>query len=201
MKVSYNPDQEINSAAAQIATGLPFEAWFSDLDAKGGVALGRKAITDYLLRERQVDGWWATTLAVEYEKARGALEKDSSIRGYNICVTKSVGASPGEIFEALLDIASWMGAKARFDLAEGGAFDDGDGHHGVFKRLAPAKMMKFTWAGAGHQAVEEVEVKLTVSGSKTSIVLNHTRLPDRAAADGMRRAWAEVLDIIKEKVA
>jgi len=201
MKVTYNPDHEVTSAAALEATGQSLESWFAALDAQGGVAQGRKALAEYLFKERKVDAWWTSTLAVEYEKARGAVEKDSFIRGYNICVTKTATAAPAKIYDALLDAGAWMGTKAKVDMKEGGVFDDGDGHQGVFTRLAPGKTMKFTWAGKGHQSVEEVEIKFTVTGPKTSIVLNHTRLPDRAAADGMRAAWSKALDVIKEKVA
>lgn len=201
MKISYTPDHEVTSSGAMKATGSTLEEWFAALDAQGGPTLGRKTLADYLLKERKVDSWWAVTLAVEYEKARGALEKDARIRGYGICATKSVTATPGAVYDALLDVRSWMGAGAKADPKEGGAFEDGDGHRGVFKRLAPGKTIKFTWTGPGHQDVEEVEIKLSAAGPKTSVVLNHSRLPDRAAADGMRAAWARVLDIVKEKLA
>lgn len=158
-------------------------------------------MSDYLFKERKVDAWWTTTLAVEYEKARGVLEKDGLAKGYNICVTKTLGAPPAKIYAALIDTARWLGAESSADVREGGAFDDGDGHRGVFKRLNPGKLIRFTWEGAGHQPVEEVEIKFTPNGAKTSVVLNHTRLLDRAAADGMRAAWGEVLDYAKSCVA
>jgi uncharacterized protein YndB with AHSA1/START domain len=200
MKVIYKPEQEVTSAAVQKATGQSMDAWFAELDTRGGVTQGRKALSDYLFKEKKVDAWWTVTLAVEYEKARGAVEKDALIRGYGICVTKSIAAPPAKVYAALLDAKSWMGPNSTAALKEGGAWDDGDGHSGVFKRLAPGKTMKFSWAGKGHQNVEEVEIKFTAAGAKTSVVLNHSRLPDRAAADGMRAAWARVLDAIKEKV-
>jgi uncharacterized protein YndB with AHSA1/START domain len=201
MKVTYQPDQEFTPAAAQSATGKTIDAWFAELDAQGGVAAGRRALSDYLFKDKKVDAWWTTTLVVEHEKARGAVEKDGQAKGYNICVTKSVAAPPQKIYDALLDMKAWLGAQANLDLREGGAFDDGEGHRGVFKRLAPGKTIRFTWEGKGHQKAEDVEIKFTVAGAKTSIVLNHNRLPDRAAADGMRAAWTRVLDSIKEKVA
>ena len=39
------------------------------------------------------------------------------------------------------------------------------------------------------------------TGTKTGVVLNHERLPDRAPADGMCRAWAGVLDTLRDKLA
>jgi hypothetical protein len=37
--------------------------------------------------------------------------------------------------------------------------------------------------------------------SASSIVLNHDRLRDRAAADGMRAAWATVLEDLRERLS
>lgn len=201
MKITYKPDHEVSSTAAQSATGHSFDAWFAEFDSMGGPTQGRKAFNDYLFKERKVDAWWTGTLVVEYERARGAVEKDGLLKGYNICVTKSVAATPLKVYEALLATKAWMGAKSSAEMREGGAFEDGDGHRGTIKRLTPGKLIRFTWEGRGHQTSEEVEIKLTDSGAKTSIVLNHTRLPDRSAADGMRAAWTQVLETIKAQTA
>jgi hypothetical protein len=198
MKVTYQSDHEVSSAAAERATGRSMEAWFAEFDSMGGPGQGRKSIGDYLMKEKKVDAWWTGTLVVEYEKARGVVEKDGMVKGYNICVTKSVAGEGLKVYEGLLDEGVWGCAG---ELREGGAFEDGDGHRGVFKRLNPGKLMRFTWEGIGHQPGEEVEIKLTAAGAKTSIVLTHTRLADRAAADGMRGAWGRVLEIIKERAA
>jgi hypothetical protein len=63
-----------------------------------------------------VDAWWATTLIVEYEKARGAVEKDGLVKGYNICVTKSVSAQPAKVYEGLL---GWLSDSFEADLRDG----------------------------------------------------------------------------------
>jgi uncharacterized protein YndB with AHSA1/START domain len=201
MRINYESEHDTAGASAKAATGRTYEDWFRLLDAAGGATAGRKALGDLLLKKHNLDAWWAITLIVEYEKTRGAFDKDGAPRGYNICVTKSFSAPPARAFEELAKGAWWLGPKATATLAEGAAFDDGDGHTGTFKKVVPGKSIKFTWQGAGHQLGETVEIKLTPSGAKTAVALTHDRLPDRAAADGMRAAWAAFLEAWKLRLS
>ena len=201
MKVEYRADHDISAQTVQSATGRPLEVWFTAMDAKGGPAAGRKALGDYLVKEQKLNAWWSVTLIVEYEKSRGALEKDGRPRVYGICVTKPIAAPPPRGYAALLDARTWLGTGSTADVRETGVFDDGDGHCGVFRKLNPGKLIRFTWEGRGHQPGETVEIKLAASAAGISVVLNHDRLPDRPAADGMRAAWAKVLDSLRERLA
>jgi hypothetical protein len=198
MKVEYVSEHDLSSA--KVATGRALDEWFQELDAMGGIGKGRKELGARLMKDK-VDAWWITTLLVEYEKTRGVTEKDGFVKGYNICVTKSVAAGPEQVYEDLQDVSWWLGSKARADVKDGGSFDDGDGHSGSFKKLTPGKVLRFGWNGPGHQTCESVEIKLTAAAGKTSIVLNHERLPDRVAADGMRSAWGKVLEALKARLA
>lgn len=197
MQVEYVSEQPVTSGAAQAATGRNLETWYAELDALGGPSAGRKGLTDYLFKEKKVNPWWAVTIAVEFEKLRGAKEKDGFARGYGICVTKSVTATPQQVYDALLDARTWLGAGSQADAREGGAFQDAHGHHGVFKKLNPGKVLRFTWQGDRHPGAELVEIKLTASGAKTGLVLTHERLQTRESADGMRAAWGQVLESLK----
>jgi hypothetical protein len=74
------------------ATGKTWEEWFSILDKRGGIAKGRRDIGNFLFGECKVDPWWSATINVEYEAARGVVEKDGRPKGYMICVTKTIAA-------------------------------------------------------------------------------------------------------------
>jgi uncharacterized protein YndB with AHSA1/START domain len=196
MEVNYQPDFPVDDATVSKETGQDLQAWFRDLDAQGGVAAGRRPLGDYLFKERKVAAWWTTTLLVEYEAARGVVEKDGQPNGYNICVTKSIAAPPEKVFDAFVG-GTWLGPGATCDGKEGGRFADAHGHTGSFKKVAPPKTLRFTFAGDGHSPSELVEVKFAPSGNKTGITLNHNRCPNRAVADGMRAAWGAVLATMK----
>jgi uncharacterized protein YndB with AHSA1/START domain len=184
MRIIYKADHEI---------GGQTEKWYAPLDALGGPAAGRKALGEWLMKTAGLDAWWTTTVLVEYEKARNGGVSN----GYNICVTKSISATPEAVYSVLADSAWWLGTG----LQNGARFDDGDGHTGLVKKLTPAKLLRFTWEGAGHGAAEVVEIKLAAQGMKCGVTLTHTGLPDRAAADGSRAAWSGVLGRVQEKTA
>jgi hypothetical protein len=199
MKVDYKPQSEVSPASAKAATGKTLEEWYAVLDAKGGAAEGRRVLTEYLFRQLKVDAWWTTTIIVEYEKARGVLEKDGLPKGYNICVTKALTVAPERAVEEFSDGSWWLGKGVK--VAEGGSFDAGDGHKGKFKKVTPGKLIRFTWEDPRHAPVEVVDIKAIVTAGKTSLSINHDRLQSRDTADGMREAWAKVLNALKDRLS
>lgn len=199
MKVDYKPQNEVSPASAKAATGKTLEEWYAVLEAKGGGAEGRRVLTEYLFRQLKVDAWWTTTIIVEYEKARGIFEKDGLPKGYNICVTKSLTVAPERALGEFADGSWWLGKGVK--VAEGGSFDAGDGHKGRFKKVTPGKVIRFTWEGLRHAPVEVIEIKATVTAGKTSVLINHDRLQSRDTADGMREAWAKVLNELKDRLS
>lgn len=199
MKVDYKPQNEVSPASAKAATGRTLDEWYAELDAKGGVAEGRRVLTEHLFRQLKLDAWWTTTIVVEYEKARGAVEKDGLPKGYNICVTKALTAAPERVLDEFADGSWWLGKDVK--VAEGASFDAGEGHKGKFKKVTPGKLIRFTWEGPGHAPVEVIDIKATVTAGKTSALINHDRLQTRDTADGMREAWAKVLNELKDRLA
>jgi hypothetical protein len=199
MKVDYKEHREVTSAGSKEATGRTLESWFAELDARGGPALGRRALIEWLFEELDMDAWWSTTLVVEYERARGVLEPDGLPKGYKICVTKTVPADTEMVYAQLMDTSWWLGRMVK--VAEGASFNDGQGHTGCFGKLAEGSLLSFTWTGVNHQARETVEIKLTAAGPNTSIVLIHDRLQTRVAADSMREAWMRVLNALKGRLS
>ncbi|MBA3975103.1 MAG: hypothetical protein C0504_12910 [Candidatus Solibacter sp.] len=199
MKVDYTPRSEVSPEAAKAATGRTLEQWYGVLDAKGGASEGRRVLTEYLFRQLKVDAWWTTTIIVEYEKARGIAEKDGLPKGYNICVTKALTVTPERAVDEFADGSWWLGKGAK--VVEGGTFDAGGGHKGRFKKVTPGKLIRFTWEGPGHAPVEVIDIKAIVTAGKTSLTINHDRLQSRDTADGMREAWAKVLNELKDRLS
>src|SRR6478752_2994115 len=102
--VGANADGVGDDAVLQ-ATGRPRDDWFELLDAGGAQALTHKEIATVLVARHGVDPWWAQSVTVAYEQARGIRRPGQ----------KQLGTSP---------LALNLGAKhptARFPL-EGGEF-------------------------------------------------------------------------------
>lgn len=174
----------LTSEAVSQATGRTPAEWFALIDERLGTRPGRKAIGDLLFRELHLDSGWVSTLTVGYEAARGVVEKDGRPRGYAICVTRSLAATPEQVF-AVVAAPTWAGPDTTVRVL----------------KATPGKALRFTLEGADHPPGEVVEVKLAPSGDRCSVVLNHERIQDRGRADGCREAWRGILDTWQTRLA
>ena len=114
MKVERKADHAVSESSCKSATGKTLAEWFKALDKHGGVALGRRNLSKWIEHEHEVELWWATTITNEYEIARGDLAKDGKPKGYSICPTKSIKASPKDCFAAFATakaLDGWFGPK------------------------------------------------------------------------------------------
>lgn len=188
-------------AAAKEATGKTLKAWFTELDALGGAATGRRELVQHVYGATDKDEWWATTIVVEYEKARGVCEKDGRPKGYSICATKTIDAPLADVFAAFGDartLDQWLGPKTKVRFADGGELTNGDGNRATIARIRAGKDLRLDWESAGLAPGTKVEVLFADKGKgKTGITLNHTRIQDRHDADVLRAGWGAAFDALK----
>ena len=183
------------------ATGKTWDEWFSILDKRGGIAKGRRDINNYLYAECKLDLWWCATINVEYEAARGAVEKDGRAKGYMICVTKTIAAPVDKAYEAWATaegLNRWFSKKNKAAVADGGSYSNADGDTGVFKRVRKNKDLRFTWENPAHTSPTLVDVVFQDKGKgKTGVMIAHDRIQNREEADGLREGWGQALDRLK----
>lgn len=179
MKVERQSDHEISEAGAKAATGNTLARWFELIDEKGGLALGRRGIGDWMVGELKVDPWWVTTITHEYEIARGQLEKDGKPKGYTICATKSIKAEADACYAAFS--GDWFGPY-------------------TLKKANPGKNMRMTWADPGLTMPAPMEIKFQGTPGKCTVMVTIERLQTRAEADGYRKAWGEELNRLKAQL-
>lgn len=200
MKVTYRADFDLADAATH--TNKSLEAWFIMLDQRDGTKVGRRPLADFLLQEMKLEPWWATTVYVEYERARNLRKKDGSLAGYNICITKTIKAGTLQLYEAFTDpelLGQWFATHTKQDLRVGGHFENSDGNMGTYKKLQPGKGLAFTWEGQGQEQNSVVDIKLDAKGeAKTGLIITHDRIANRDEADGLRQAWGEVVEKLKQ---
>jgi uncharacterized protein YndB with AHSA1/START domain len=208
MKVERRSDHPVSEASCRAATGKTLADWFAALDAHGGVAAGRRALSVWLRDDRKIaDAWWVTTIVNEYEIARGDFAKDGKPKGFSICPTKSIKASPQKCFAAFSnarDLDKWFGPRHDLELVEGGHWRNADGNRATIKKVTPGKSIRLMAEDEALTLPTPVEIKFESSGTKDTnrctVMVSIDRLQTRAEADGYRRAWAEALDRLKAVV-
>ncbi len=200
MKFTPKSDHPVTNEAAKAATGKTLDQWFKELDKADGLKLGRREINNRLY-EQKLDPWWCATIAVEYEKHHDLRKKDGLYEGYFVCATKTVAAPPADVFKAWssgAELNKWFGSGSKAEVKDGGTFENKDGDKGTFLRVRQNKDLRLTFENPGLSAATQVDVQFQDKGKgKTGLLVNHTRIQTRAEADGLRAAWAQVLDQLK----
>jgi len=200
MKNTFKSDHPVTNEAAKAATGKTLDQWFKELDKADGLNLGRREINSRLY-EQKIDLWWCTTIAVEYEKHHDVRKKDGLFEGYFVCSTKTIAASPADVYKAWstgAELSKWFGSGTKADVKDGGSFQNKDGDKGTFLRVRQNKDLRMTFENAGLSGPTQVDVQFQDKGKgKTGLLVNHTRIQSRADADGLRAAWAHALEQLK----
>lgn len=206
MLVEYKSDFPVTEAACKKATGKGLKEWFAALDAKPELNQKRRDAVSWMAESigaTSTDIWWATTIWVEYERAHKVVnKKDGRAEGYNICSTKTIAAPVADVFAAWTDagaLAEWFGAGVNLDLTDGGKWNDGDGNSGEYLRIRDNKDLRFTFNHADAEAPTLVDVTIADKGKgKSGLTLMHQRIQNRPEADGLRNAWSQAFERLKQ---
>jgi hypothetical protein len=168
-------------ASLRERTGHGLDEWFARLDAWGASERTHTDIARWLVTEHQVDSWWAQSLTVGYEQARGmrapGQQRDG---GFSVSGSRTVAVSVDRLFQAFADESirhRWLpGIKLRVRTA-----------------TAP-KSFRADWADGPTRIVAGFTPK---GDAKAQVAVLHERLPDAAAAAEMKAYWRERLTALK----
>lgn len=200
MKYKLEADHPVTNEAAKAATGKTLDEWYKELDAHNGVKLGRRGVNMYI-SEQKVDPWWCTTIAVEYERHHDQRKKDGLFEGYFICSTKTITASPADVYATWAGsdgLSKWFGPATKAEVRDRGTFENKDGDRGTYLRVRANKDLRFSFENPLFSSASQVDVQFQDKGKgKTGLLVNHARIQTRAEADAVRAAWAEALDRLK----
>jgi uncharacterized protein YndB with AHSA1/START domain len=202
MKIVKVDTPDLQDSVVKEKTARTMKEWYAHLDGRGGLGAGRRELINHLYSDEKLDEWWAVTVVVEYERARGQVEKDGKPKGYSVCATKTISAPLERVFDAFADKKSldrWLGPKTRIEFKDGGAFANADGDAGTFSRIRANKDIRLAWNHPKIGTGTQVEVLFADKGKgKTGITLNHTRIQSRREADDLRAGWGAAFDSLKE---
>jgi hypothetical protein len=163
-------------------TGKGWREWFRILDAWGAKERSHAVIARYLMEEQGVPGWWAQSITVGYERARGIRAKYQSLGGsYQVSVSKTFSIGVGKLFRAFAE------TPQRNKWLERGTLK--------VRTTQRNRSVRFDFRDGTSRVVVSFDPK---GRSKTTVAVQHERLSDARAVEQMRGMWKEHLHRLAE---
>jgi hypothetical protein len=165
-------------------TGRSWEEWVRTLDNQQAFELPHGKIAALVNTEYDIDGWWAQTVTVGYERIKGLRARLQRMDGtYEASKSRTFDVPVATLFDA------WANPKLRRRW-----FSEPD----VNVRTATApKSIRFGW----NDGTIVVAGFLAKGTSKSTVAVQHTKLPDRTSVDRFKLYWSERLDALGELLA
>ena len=166
-------------------TGRGWEEWFDLLDDWGAAERTHREIARWVADRLGIGPlvWDAQAISSSYERARGLRAVGETEEGFAVSATRTVAVPVERLFDAVVDESrrrSWL--------------PDGE----LSERTATRpKSARFDW-GDGET---RVHVVFDSKGEeKSTMALQHVRLPDAGEAERMKAYWRERVGALKEEL-
>jgi uncharacterized protein YndB with AHSA1/START domain len=176
----------VTSEAVEKATGNGWNHWLAVLDKAKATEMSHNNIAILLHEKHGVPEWWAQTVTVGYEQARGMREKGQKADGFSISASKTINVSAEQAFEA------WTDERIRARWLPDASL--------TIRKATPPKSVRITWEPEGKSAAaaSNVEVWLTAKGdAKCALSVQHGKLTTAAAGEKLKMWWGERLEALK----
>ncbi len=174
------PEERNTDTTITLRTGRPWSEWFAILDAWGAADRSHTEIARWLVSEHRVGGWWSQEVTVGYERAIGRRKVGERTDGFSITVSRTVDAPIERLFAAFVDPMTrgeWLPEVAL----------------GLRTATAP-RTARFDWT----DGTSRLAIGFTAKGDqRSSVALQHERLPDAEAAARMRTFWRERFEVLQ----
>jgi hypothetical protein len=174
----------MSDAAIKEKTGCAWQRWVNTLDALGAEQMSHRDIAAMVNEKWKVDGWWSQTVTVGYERIKGLRARGQRRDGtYEASKSRTFNVPVTTLFDA------WANASIRKRWLDGAD---------VKVRTATApKSMRLGWSDGTIIAVGFIPK----GKSKSSVAVQHTKLPDRETADRLKKYWSEQLDALSDLIS
>lgn len=158
-------------------TGADWKTWLALLDERGAAELDHAAIARLLVREFEIDGWWAQSITVGYEQERGVRAPGQRSDGtFSATASKTLGVPIGAAFEHLADPGTQAGWVGDLELVQ--------------RSASPPRSVRFD-ASDGSRVL----VNLSVQGeSKTAVQVEIAKLASAEDVGPAKEAWKTRLE-------
>jgi hypothetical protein len=169
----------MSDATMSAKTGRTWAEWVELLDAFGAQEKPHRDVAQHVF-SLGVSGWWSQSVTVGYERIRGLRERGQRRSGtWEASKSKTFAVPVETLFDAFQNARTrkrWLGATK------------------VQVRTSRApKTMRMTWEDG-----TSVELYFESKGpAKSTVAVQHTKLPSKADADARKRFWGERLEGLK----
>ncbi|MEX2599361.1 MAG: hypothetical protein WD533_06865 [Dehalococcoidia bacterium] len=176
-----NPPQApgMSDEAVRAKTGKGWDEWLAILDDEGATSMSHKDIAVLVIEKYGIPGWWAQTVTVGYERARGMREKHQTPQGYQASASKTIAAPLQALYGA------WA--------------DDATRAHWLPDPISVAKATpNRSLRAVAHDGITRLSVGFHAKGNtKSQVSLQHEKLTDATAVEQSKAYWSEALERLK----
>jgi hypothetical protein len=174
-------EMPVSDDAVRERTGHGWEHWLDELDEWGGVEHDHTEIARHLREDIGVPGWWAQSITVGYERARGMRAVGETKTGFVAGASKTIAVAVDRLYDEFTD----EGARRRW-LPEGDM---------SVRTATRPKGARYDWADGTTRVIAYFEPK---GDDKSVVTISHERLADADEAARMKAMWRTALIDLKE---
>ncbi len=165
--------------AVRKGTGRTWAQWVRLLDTAEASVKTHREIARYV-SSLGTPSWWSQTVTVGYERIRGLRDRGQQRAGaYSATRSRTFHVPVEELFDAFANSRirrRWLAAKI------------------AVRQATPYKRMRLAWDDGA-----PVQVEFTSKGpARSAVAVAHQKLPDRPAADAIKKVWSEQLERLGE---
>lgn len=162
-------------------TGRDIGEWFDLLDGWSAAEHSHSEIARWLTDVQRIDGWWAQSITVQYEQARGLREPGQSRSGFfSTSSSRTIAAPVDRVFAAFADPAlreQWLPGA------------------GISLRTATSpKSYRADWTADSTRIVVVLDA---LGAQKSRVNVTHERLSSAEDTARMKAMWRERLLALK----
>lgn len=169
-----------SDAALRRATGRGYDDWFLLLDDVDARSWRHPEIAAWLRSEHAVAWWWAQTITVGYERARGLRAVHQVRGGYSVSVTRTIAADAADV------LAAFTSEEIRRRWLPDAVLEP--------RPTRAAGTARFDWDVPPSRLVVYVDPK---ASTRTVLTVQHERLPDAGTAERLKAEWRERLTALR----
>ena len=164
-------------------TGCNWERWVRALDSHGADKMPHGEIAALVKKSYKVGDWWSQTVTVGYERIKGLRAKGQRRDGnYEASKSRTFDVPVKTLFEA------WADAHTRRRWLNGAVVR--------IRTATSPKSMRLDW----NDSIVAVGF-LPKGSSRSSVSIQHTKLPDRETASELKQYWSARFDALGDVLA